>query len=53
LKGAIASCEKINEKRGYTTLNAISTVKEQQGPIFFNNSTIITKEELDSELATM
>jgi hypothetical protein len=35
LKGAMVACEKINGRRGDATLKAISTVKELQGPYFF------------------
>jgi hypothetical protein len=53
LKDAIVACEKINERRGYVILKAFGVVKELQGLKFFRNSTMITKEELDSHFRTM
>jgi len=38
------------ETRGDATLKEIVVVKELHGPNFIRNSTIITKEELDSKL---
>jgi hypothetical protein len=45
--------KKINERRGDVILKAFDVVKELQGPQIFRNSTMITKEELDSHLVAM
>jgi hypothetical protein len=53
LQDAIVVCEKIDERRGDAILKAFDAIKEMQGPQLFINSTMITKEELDSHLVAM
>jgi hypothetical protein len=53
LQDAIVACKKIDERRGDVILKAFDVVKEMQGPQLFINSTMITKEELNSHLVAM
>ena len=53
LKEAIVDCEKIDEKRGDSFLKSFDIVKELQGPQLLRKSGIITKDQLDKDLATV
>jgi hypothetical protein len=46
----IASCKKIEEKISDSFLKLIEIVKELEGPPLIRESTLLTKEQLESEL---
>jgi hypothetical protein len=46
----IASCKRIEEKRSDAFLRSLEIVKELEGPPLIRESTMLTKEQLESEL---